>query len=113
MAYRFQRREVEVNKYVKTVVNITQFSGKPFNPHAFRYRDAHAVAVDTHGHVISHPSWYHPNGPTDVAVIHHMRFKSVEEYHRRCARGSHCISGRSRPPTAVSTPPLSKSNRDP
>jgi hypothetical protein len=91
LTYRFQRREVQVNLHVKTVVNIAQFR-KPINPHAFQYRDDHAIAVDTHGHVISHPTWFHPNGPTDVAVIHHMNFKSVEEYHQRCARGRADVS---------------------
>jgi hypothetical protein len=86
LTYRFQRRDLHVNQHVKTVVNIAQYQN-PTDPHSFQYRDANAVAVDTHGHVVSHPTCFHPNGPTDVAVIHHMHLKSVEEYHQRCARG--------------------------
>ncbi|KAG7374291.1 glycosyl transferase family 2 protein [Nitzschia inconspicua] len=85
LTYRFQRREVNINPHVKTIVNMAHYK-KPISPHAFSY-SGNADALDTNGDVLPYPTWFHDHGPTDVAVLHHMNVKSVEEYHQRCARG--------------------------
>jgi Glycosyl transferase family 2 len=95
LTLRFQRRELAVNQHVKTIVNMAQYR-KAISPHAFSYRDRHAVAVDTSGNVLQPPTWFHANGPTDVAALHHMSVKSVEEYHQRCARGRADVVERTR-----------------
>jgi hypothetical protein len=86
LTLRFQRREAAINMNVKTIVNMALYR-KPISPHAFAYRHKHAVVIDTSGTVLQRPTWFNPKGPSDVAVIHHMNAKSVEEYHQRCARG--------------------------
>lgn len=81
---RFQYRASKIDRHIKTIVRIgcvlqmgihecyTMVHGRGF-PH------------DTNGNTVIGP--YNPNGPTDVAVIHHYNAKSLQEYSWKVARG--------------------------
>ena len=86
LTFRFQRRESGVNQHVKTFVNIDQYEKPADSPHSFEYLN-NASVIDTKGVALSEPTYFHPNGPTDMAVIHHIWTKSLEEYRSRCKRG--------------------------
>jgi hypothetical protein len=48
-------------------------------------KENHGVPHDTRGSIVQGP--YNPDGPIDIAVIHHYNAKSLEEYHWKIARG--------------------------
>lgn len=90
---RFQRREEKVNHHIKSILRVDNFGGDEMegrfvNPHAFKHKDNHTVTVDTNGQEILPPKiWFHEGGPTNIAVIHHIHVKSIEEFMYRCKRG--------------------------
>jgi hypothetical protein len=90
---RFQMREPDVNTHVKTIVRTHKWRSPKGHPHNHRYA-GNATSVDTRGHRIglgsagsgNHDA-FNPEGPSDIAVIHHYHTKSLEEYRTRCKRG--------------------------
>jgi hypothetical protein len=55
------------------------------SPHFVMLRNE-TKQIDTNGRVIDGP--FNPNGPTDVAVLYHYRYKSLEEWrYKGCVRG--------------------------
>ena len=93
---RFQRREAKVNHHIKSIVRSCSLNISAIvNPHNFQFNVIGATTVDTRGKVKRFAKWQNLRGPTDVAVLHHINKKSVEEYMGRCTRG--------RPTTNVET----------
>lgn len=78
---RFTER-TEVNQHVKSVVHLRDLQ-EMVNPH---YPRVTGGQHDTNNHSFAGP--FNPNGPTDVAVIHHYWTKSVDEFRvKACVRG--------------------------
>jgi len=81
--------------HIKTIVYTPDFISMR-SPHWAALRD-NDQRWDTDGNFIRgqynkdagvHNPTFHPNGPMDVAVLHHYRVKSLEEYNwKTCARG--------------------------
>ena len=83
---RFNRRAVEADMHVKSIVRTSKYDGNFFNPHSAFYQSG-AHSVDTDGTMLLEQPWFNPGGPTDTAVIHHYYTKSLDEYAERCKRG--------------------------
>jgi hypothetical protein len=90
---RFQMRESDVNMHVKTIARTSMWSKTARHSHNQQY-EGDATSVDTRGHRVglgsvgprNHDA-FNPEGPSDIAVIHHYHTKSLEEYRARCKRG--------------------------
>lgn len=81
---RFQLRAATVDRHIKTIVHTASVEVMGIHE-CYRMREGMGVPHDTRGRPIHGP--YNPDGPTDVAVIHHYNAKSVEEYQWKVARG--------------------------
>lgn len=86
---RFQRRQAGVDPHVKSLVR-PGCVWSLWNPH--RPMLAHGTCVDTSGAPVDGP--LHPDGPSDVAVVHHYFTKSAEEFRAKVARGRADEQGR-------------------
>lgn len=80
---RFQRRGATVNRHVKSIVKLADTE---------RMRDPHSPILvagtsqrDTSGREFAGP--FNPNGPDDVAVVHHYFAKSLGEFKAKRLRG--------------------------
>jgi hypothetical protein len=90
---RFQMRDPDVNMHVKTIARTSMWSKTARHSHNQQY-EGDATSVDTRGHRVglgsvgprNHDA-FNPEGPSDIAVIHHYHTKSLEEYRARCKRG--------------------------
>lgn len=80
---RFQLRGAAADRHVKSLVRVRDVR-RFDNPH-FPALRAGGVQRDTSGKEFSGPA--NPEGPTDVAVVHHYFTKSREEYAAKAARG--------------------------
>jgi hypothetical protein len=80
---RFQTRWTPVEEWVKTIAR-TKALIKP-DIHRMFYKNSKTTSVDTNGKMVW--GFTNPNGPTNVAVIHHYYTKSVQEFMSRCQRG--------------------------
>ena len=78
LSQRFTRRERDVNMHVKTIVYVQHYAGY-INPHAFSYSRDDIFAYDTTSKQLKETPWFNPNGPSDIAVLHHYHTKSIEE----------------------------------
>ena len=75
----FTMRNKDVDKHVKVIINSR--SGEKLQlPH-----NTFSSAMDTNGNKFGGP--FNPNGPSDVAVIHHYHNKTREDWMLRCKRG--------------------------
>lgn len=84
---RFLYRNRTINEHIKTIVRLADLKpGRMFrDPHYCKLLNA-TPQHDTRGGQFFGP--YNPGGPTDVAVLHHYRYKSVAEFHHKaCIRG--------------------------
>jgi len=79
---RFQLRAKNIDKHIKTIAHMK--SVQTMGIHEC-YVMIKGTAHDTNGNIVIGP--YNPDGPVDVAVIHHYNAKSLEEYHWKIARG--------------------------
>lgn len=80
---RFTHRAAHINQHVKTLGHIPSMSKMVIhhpvlNPNMGTFHD-------TNGKTINGP--YNPNGPSDVAVIHHYFTKSKDEFMKKIERG--------------------------
>jgi hypothetical protein len=88
---RFQYREASINQHVKSIVRLEDMNME-MAPHAhFAYLKKLGQHKDTNGKIIGdeagHPGPFNPDGPTDVAVLHHYVTKSLKEYVDKTMRG--------------------------
>lgn len=75
----FKMRNKGTDQHVKVIVNAR--SGERMQlPH-----NTMGLAMDTNGHKFGGP--FNPNGPMDVAVIHHYHNKTKEDWELRVKRG--------------------------
>lgn len=81
---RFQLRAKNIDKHIKTIVHTDSVQVMGIHE-CYAMTKGHGVPHDTRGNPVQGP--YNPDGPTDVAVIHHYNAKSLEEYHWKIARG--------------------------
>ena len=81
---RFQFRSRNIDKHIKTIIRTTCVLQMGIHE-CYVMLPNSGVPHDTNGKTINGP--YNPNGPTDVAVIHHYNAKSLEEYSWKVARG--------------------------
>lgn len=90
VTYRFQYRDAHVNEHVKSIVRLDDMDMNKA-PHAhFAHLKDHAQHYDSNKTQIvtpTHPGPFNPNGPTDIAVLHHYRTKSQKEYVDKTMRG--------------------------
>lgn len=80
---RFQRRRAAVDRHVKSLMRTLDVV-RMDNPHFPVLRHG-AVKRDTRGSVVDGP--FNPDGPTDVAVVHHYHTKSAQEWAAKQQRG--------------------------
>lgn len=78
---RFTRRAASVNLHVKVIVKTSDFI-RMTSPHSV---ETHYGTQDTTGKRVNGP--FNPNGPIDVACIHHYFTKSANEFRAKIARG--------------------------
>lgn len=81
---RFQLRAINIDKHIKTIVHLASVVTMGIHE-CYVMKENSGVPHDTNGNQVQGP--YNPNGPIDVAVIHHYNAKSLEEYHWKIARG--------------------------
>jgi len=90
---RFQYHIGGGEETVKTIVKVCDYLSQR-SPH-WAYLVDDSNRRDTHGNFIlgkriagvNNPT-FHPNGPTDIAVIHHYKYKSEKEFNEKyCFRG--------------------------
>lgn len=87
---RFVYGELDKNSHIKSIARLDDIKG--LNPFEEQYQHPHYVPLkdgfsthDTNGRNISGP--FNPNGPTNLAVIHHYSTKSAKEYVQKRSRG--------------------------
>lgn len=82
-----------VDAHVKTIVKVKDYQGQK-SAHWVQLKDVQ-TRRDTHGNWIkgkrlagvNNPT-FHPDGPIDVAALHHYKYKSLEEFNAKgCSRG--------------------------
>jgi hypothetical protein len=82
---RFMHREENTNQHIKSIVRLRDMNFKvepnPHYPHLLNTSDQ----KDTNGKRFTGP--FNPDGPTDVAVLHHYESKSRKEYAAKISRG--------------------------
>jgi Glycosyl transferase family 2 len=88
---RFQYREANINQHVKSIVRLEDMN-MDMAPHShFAYMKELDQHKDTNGNRIGdevgQPGPFNPDGPTDVAVLHHYVTKSLKEYVDKTMRG--------------------------
>jgi hypothetical protein len=81
---RFQLRAKNIDKHIKTIVHNASVQVMGIHE-CYVMKENHGVPHDTRGSIVQGP--YNPDGPIDIAVIHHYNAKSLEEYHWKIARG--------------------------
>ena len=81
---RFQMRARGIDRHIKTIVHTASVETMGIHE-CYAMRENSGMPHDTSGRVVIGP--YNPDGPTDVAVIHHYNAKSFEEYTWKVARG--------------------------
>lgn len=81
---RFQLRAKNIDKHIKTIVRNSCVLQMGIHE-CYVMRQGCGFPHDTNGKIVNGP--YNPDGPTDVAVIHHYNAKSFEEYSWKVARG--------------------------
>lgn len=82
---RFVYREPTVDQHVKSMARLQDIDlTKPLHPH-FPFLKSGKIRVDTNGNVVSDA--FNPNGPENVAVIHHYLTKSYAEFVKKRERG--------------------------
>jgi hypothetical protein len=91
---RFLYRTKKPEKFVKTigrVMDVVDRGNNTFGIYVHKQKVVTGDQKDTNGKIL-HGS-FNPNGPTNVAVIHHYFSKSVEEFYVKvCVRGSTRLS---------------------
>lgn len=81
---RFQLRARAVNPHIKTIVHTASVHTMGIHDCQVMYINS-GMPHDTNGRLVIGP--FNPDGPVDVAVIHHYNAKSLEEYQWKIARG--------------------------
>lgn len=81
---RFQYRAEHIDKHIKTIARTACVLRMGIHE-CYMMAPYSGFPHDTNGKIVTGP--YNPNGPTDVAVIHHYNAKSYEEYSWKVARG--------------------------
>jgi len=77
---RFLYREPQVDHRVKCIIKVNDYGGPFINPHNAKLRGG--KWIDTNGGgSYSETGATNPNGPIDVAVLHHYKYKSEKEWH--------------------------------
>ena len=71
--------------HIKSIVKLSDVEHRsPRDPHHFFIKEG-KNQTDTNGHLFTGPR--NPDGPLDVAFLHHYRYKSFNEFvHKRCVR---------------------------
>jgi hypothetical protein len=81
---RFPLRAREIDRHIKTIVHTASVETMGIHE-CYAMKADCGMPHDTNGKLVVGP--YNPDGPTDVAVIHHYNAKSFEEYQWKIARG--------------------------
>jgi hypothetical protein len=79
---RFQERSVQIDPHIKSIVRIADVR---FLNNCHFFVCDNGGTIDTNGRVINCP--FNPEGPEDVAVLHHYVTKSRDEYLQKISRG--------------------------
>lgn len=90
VTYRFRAARLpdpSAERHVKALTTVADMNlDKPQHAH-YSHLKWYRHHVDTDGHWLSKPLYWHDNGPTNVAVLHHFAQKSVAEYADKRKRG--------------------------
>lgn len=81
---RFQLRARDIDRHIKTIVHLGSVETMGIHE-CYEMKHGCGAPRDTNGKLVEGP--YNPDGPIDVAVIHHYNAKSFEEYQWKISRG--------------------------